>query len=758
MVKFFTVFKCEAEKGSCRAFGGSDNLPDNILGGEFQILDEVNEDDNDDEGTQSDSSDESSMSYEIPNEEIDALLEEGLPGQGGSSNSKDKSSPHKKKNDDDAEVDTNQQPLFTYVHKTVIPCSDDLYGPFDRLPEGWVMITHASGIHVYLHRGTRVCTLSRPYFIGQGSTRRHDVPLSAIPCLLHKKKKEERMKRLAEEESRAKKSETSELCDKESSVSVDQPNTTDNSACINSSSSNCPMSQIPEFSNQPVLSTSSNEITNEQSLTARESSHSSCASDLLRTGMSENENSNSTGDECGKTTTPSDLSQKTNPDNSETPTISSLEHSPESSGNLNAIASDAAIVTSTTCGNTNPDDNSNAESVKINAKGKERSSTFNTALAVALNIEPANPPPTADQLPGSHQVTFERPVLAVVEAQELNAYCSNLFEFKVILAKKFPSWNCRRKHEKRMKKIQPMLPEGTKLLSLKPNTNPEEEMAFKKKKWLLNPANRSSICILHEYVQYVMKTKPTYKFKEVDNASCPYAAALFIDGMEYATGYGSSKKLAKAEAAAATLSILVPELGAKFQSNKDKPDDSDTTFFDQIRIEDPNVPELCNRMSEVPPYSLLLVCLQRNYCMDNNNITCQLIPHKGQKNEFEMTVGKHTVRVPCKNKKEGKQKASQALLQKLHPHIVSWGSMLRLYGNKSLQELKAKKKEEQEVTNLQNNATANQPNYSIINLLKKEMLKLHAERLAIRPIGEFIPPENISLPVPSSTDLNTLDI
>jgi len=36
---------------------------------------------------------------------------------------------------------------------------------------------------------------------------------------------------------------------------------------------------------------------------------------------------------------------------------------------------------------------------------------------------------------------------------------------------------------------------------------------------------------------------------------------------------------------------------------------------------------------------------------------------KPQKNEAEMTVGKHTVRVPCKSKKDGKQLASQAILK-----------------------------------------------------------------------------------------------
>lgn len=42
---------------------------------------------------------------------------------------------------------------------------------FEILPEGWVEITHFSGMPVYLHKQSRVCTLSKPYYLGQGSAR-----------------------------------------------------------------------------------------------------------------------------------------------------------------------------------------------------------------------------------------------------------------------------------------------------------------------------------------------------------------------------------------------------------------------------------------------------------------------------------------------------------------------------------------------------------------------------------------------------------
>lgn len=42
---------------------------------------------------------------------------------------------------------------------------------FEVLPEGWLQATHNSGMPIYLHKSTRVCTMSKPYFLGPGSVR-----------------------------------------------------------------------------------------------------------------------------------------------------------------------------------------------------------------------------------------------------------------------------------------------------------------------------------------------------------------------------------------------------------------------------------------------------------------------------------------------------------------------------------------------------------------------------------------------------------
>lgn len=55
-------------------------------------------------------------------------------------------------------------------------------------------------------------------------------------------------------------------------------------------------------------------------------------------------------------------------------------------------------------------------------------------------------------------------------------------------------------------------------------------------------------------------------FKE--NARYPYLATVILDGMQYGIGIGSSKKLAKLDAARATLEVLLPTVKNHIQINR----------------------------------------------------------------------------------------------------------------------------------------------------------------------------------------------
>lgn len=52
------------------------------------------------------------------------------------------------------------------------------------LPSGWIETLHESGVPIYMHKETRVATLSRPYALSSNvSLRKHAIQLASIPCV-----------------------------------------------------------------------------------------------------------------------------------------------------------------------------------------------------------------------------------------------------------------------------------------------------------------------------------------------------------------------------------------------------------------------------------------------------------------------------------------------------------------------------------------------------------------------------------------------
>ncbi|KAE9525112.1 hypothetical protein AGLY_014526 [Aphis glycines] len=316
---------------------------------------------------------------------------------------------------------------------------------------------------------------------------------------------------------------------------------------------------------------------------------------------------------------------------------------------------------------------------------------------------------------------------------ELRKYCQSIFKFKI---KKEKS-SCKMLEKDNIKteissntlkstKERPSLPDSTKLISFPVQTKDHDKQCNRRREWILNPNGKSYVSILHEYLQQALKTQPWYEFKELENTETPFSATVVLNDVQYGVGVGNSKKQAKLNAAQATLDILIPEMKNKMDS--DIKNQRDPVIFDQIKVTDPRITEFCAKTTEPSPYSMLLVCLQRNFGECEIATEYKLNIRQRMLNQCTMTVGKHTASVACKNKRDGKQKASQIILGLLHPHIDNWGSLLRLYGNRSIKNAKEKKREELEITQLQSKAIANQPNFAILNKLKEEMLKIRDQR------------------------------
>uniref|UniRef100_A0A1I7VAZ0 WW domain-containing protein n=1 Tax=Loa loa TaxID=7209 RepID=A0A1I7VAZ0_LOALO len=518
---------------------------------------------------------------------------------------------------------------------------------FDVLPEGWVEVTHSSGLPIYLHKSTRVCTFSRPYFIGPGSVRHHNVPVSAIPCL-HQRRV---------------------------------------------------LKEIEE----------------------------------------------------------------------------------------GAAASAAALQ------------NALSESVGV----QNGDSTLEDSALVMARL----------QAPGTKVQTAEDFKERQLDAEALHDYAKAVFKFKKIQTYRFNKWAATRNFHRQRKLAEagrlgknassielsvgrPALPSNVKLITvpaLEANLKPQHRGFF------LNPQGKTSVSVLHEYVQKVLKSTINYHFSETRNSSMPYGCTARLkmnlnnrvlcatsvkeklmllqekqkreqrlqengeqpdaDFVVLGTGCGNSKKTAKLDAARNALKVLIPDVEFDpegiARSDKKVKDDAESdkedavALFDMLPIEDSRIFDLSARAGQPSPYLLLQECLKRNAAYGDTEIKVHSVRVKHQRHQFDMDVGKHRVSVICANKREGKQKASQAMLKKLHPNLDTWGSLIRLYGHGTQQKQQEARKSRQSIIRLQGNRTkessALEPNNAILEKLRMEMLKLSKSKQSI---------ETCSVPVPKRPKLS----
>uniref|UniRef100_A0A8D0XSF9 DGCR8 microprocessor complex subunit n=2 Tax=Sus scrofa TaxID=9823 RepID=A0A8D0XSF9_PIG len=519
---------------------------------EYAVLDELEDfTDNlelDEEGTggftakaivQRDRVDEEALNFSYEDDfdnDVDALLEEGLCAP------KKRRMEEKYGGDSDhpSDGETSVQPMMTKI-KTVLKSRGR--PPTEPLPDGWIMTFHNSGVPVYLHRESRVVTWSRPYFLGTGSIRKHDPPLSSIPCLHYKKMKDSEER----EQNR-------ELA---------------------------PGGEVSPA--KPPGRSAELELPMEE---------------------------------------PDSLGADSGP--------------PDEKDTLGAEAAPGAL----------------------------------------------------GQVKAKVEVCKDESV----DLEEFRNYLEKRFDFEQVTVKKFRTWAERRQFNREMKRKQaeserPILPANQKLITLSVQDAPT------KKEFVINPNGKSEVCILHEYMQRVLKVRPVYNFFEC---------------------------------ARATLEILIPDFVK--QTSEEKPKDSEELeYFNHISIEDSRVYELTSKAGLLSPYQILHECLKRNHGMGDTSIKFEVVPGKNQKSEYVMACGKHTVRGWCKNKRVGKQLASQKILQLLHPHVKNWGSLLRMYGRESSKMVK-QETSDKSVIELQQFARKNKPNLHILSKLQEEMRRLAEER------------------------------
>ncbi|VDM59650.1 unnamed protein product [Angiostrongylus costaricensis] len=469
---------------------------------------------------------------------------------------------------------------------------------FMNLPEGWTRITHNSGMPVYLHRKSRVISLSKPYFIGTQGVRDHPIPVTGIPCL-HQRKINERDAALAAETEGQQKS--------EAQTSLE--------------------SEIKQKLIAPTVKIES-----------------------LDVGDQRQEDYLLTGEEYRKYA--------------------------EKLFKFKLIQ------------------------VKKFSNFKEKKAAYREKQF--------------DQAMKDSGVSLK---------------------MKDVLGKKEKA------------------PAGLALIHIE-----SADPRFHKRSFVMNPQGKSSITVLHEYSQRALKGRTIYHIEETRNATKPFHATgivvvkksvrvqiagtikdklallgasngekddnadegflfrhgypKFLDSIIVGRGEGPSKRIAKMMAAKQALAVLIPEIrfNDDYMATIQPPDATEKNYddqaialFDELPIEDPRISDLSVRTCQPKPLILLKTALLRSIklCREVPLTKVELLGP--MRTRVTMTVGDLSAEVVASGSKVGQQRAAQNLLKQIHPHVSTYGGLLRIYANPDeKEEQRETRKLQAELVQLQN--------------------------------------------------------
>ncbi|XP_018652174.1 hypothetical protein Smp_087220 [Schistosoma mansoni] len=629
---------------------------------------------------------------------------------------------------------------------------------FGLLPEGWLQLRHISGLNVYLHRSSRVVTLSRPYSIGPSSVRHHRIPVSAIPCLAYRKASGKNFYPTESHKVPSKfTSPVNELNNKtvccpfeksptnipsediqtiqkldlsheslEDEVSVINnkhedklPITDDISVSFTSSRNN--LFSLPEDNN------------NHDFVDVMKSKNSDKEEGELSSGDDERENSFEDDSRAKKPhlNNDNDVSGGVGEDSincSSNETLSLRDSLPKLVEEVPSTCNNVVYNKPTHFGNRY------RKFRRGNLTKRSCLTSSNIQLSESdhisnLSANTQNEAPTGTQ----EIVAVKTQVFSIKDKEkeslltpdDIREYCGRLFEIRV------------EDTSEQAKVIRYQIPSTDGNISQK---QPKEGM--------INMTGKSYVCILHEYCQNVIRRPPTYQTTVLENEKNPYQMTVFINGNPYGTGAGQSKKCARLEAARKALEVLIPDFqkivcNDSHQTGPVVASDRDMQLFDSISVTDPRLYELSVRMALPTPYNLLVECLNRS-CVPESDLKSNMISQGRSKHFFTLQLREHTVKVRCKNKREGRHLSAQHLLARLHPEVNTWSGLLRMYGPGSKPDKRNELETIQDAQTQQKSAVK----ASLIRLLKAKMSELadqwEKSGGSLNPKGKFfVSPYNL---------------
>jgi len=252
---------------------------------------------------------------------------------------------------------------------------------------------------------------------------------------------------------------------------------------------------------------------------------------------------------------------------------------------------------------------------------------------------------------GNSVKSFKVENVGVISPGQLSAYLSRIFDFETLADEDAykPIFGEGSREEPKIE-----LPDVLKALPFSAFNKGKE-----KEKFAHSPGS-THLSVLNEYCKKNFK-KPVEWIDSICNDN-QFAVEAVIDGIKYGRGEAQSKKGAKQLAAKNTLKILMPEPMAMI--NNFSLGTKELAVFDDLDIDDPTVADCAKSVGLSLPSDVLSKCLKRNQAVCDTNIYFKLTPCElDDRHTYEISCGKHSATGSCKNKRTGKQLASQAILK-----------------------------------------------------------------------------------------------
>ncbi|CAF1006049.1 unnamed protein product [Adineta steineri] len=568
------------------------------------------------------------------------------------------------------------------------------------LPDGWCEVFHTSGFPLYFHKQTRVVTLSRPYFLGSVSVRHHLIPVTSIPCLY--------MKRLQEE----------------------QDETEESSSSVINNESKCPFKMT-----QQENSTSPSSRKRKRSEDDVEEGE--IASPHLTTGINLEESSPSP-------------SIQANSEPIETASSSTRSTKPQQ------LPVSLQILTNSTLD----------DALRFSTLTSDGLRSYCQRRFAFEQREFKYFPSLSDKWKYIRQAQMKRREMntpadaQIIELQPLTANDQSVVVSATLKTTDTPP--------------QPSLKLSTTSIPESINSNNNKKVTID-----LYPS-KSPIALLQEYALKRLKAAVRYDWFTTDVSNSPFGCRVLVGDTVYGTGIGRNKRTAKLNATEESLIILLPQykklqeqqqqqqqqqqqlqqqqIVNKESNTEDKSadeegciDDEDepipivndnnnnnnndlnnqepanSSLLDEYSISDANIYDVCVALGKPTPYQMLEKSLTYNALTRGESNIKLTMTKKPMFTHITLEIGtEHREEAQAKDKAHAKNIAAQKLLKKLHPHLHTYGSLIRLYEKNA--DTYKRVRVDDELADIVRGAKKNEPNHALLAKLREEMLRLKTNK------------------------------